>query len=49
MMESENEEEFDMHKVNFYNDWERYPIFINYFNVEWLPKKEKWSKAWRQV
>ncbi len=49
MMESLNEEEFNIHLASFYNDWDSYPIFINYFNMEWLPKKQKWSKAWRQV
>ncbi len=49
MMNSENEEEFENNKSTFYQDWETYPAFISYFNNEWLPKKENWSKAWRTV
>lgn len=49
MMDAEDEQGFEDKKLAFYQDWEQFPELISYFDREWLPKKEKWSLAWRRV
>ncbi len=48
-MNAENEEDFEDFKNQFLEDWRDNTRLINYFEAEWLPKKEKWCKAWRTV
>ncbi len=49
IMNAENEEEFNEFTDLFLEEWRDYSRLINYFQTEWLPKKEKWCKAWRTV
>lgn len=49
IMNSENEQEFVENRDLFLEEWREYPRLTNYFETEWLPKKEKWCKAWRTV
>ncbi|CEI92910.1 hypothetical protein RMCBS344292_07157 [Rhizopus microsporus] len=48
MMYSETPEAFDLAHQLFLAENKEFEVFLAYFNSLWLPKKELWSKAWRQ-
>ncbi|CEG73758.1 hypothetical protein RMATCC62417_09077 [Rhizopus microsporus] len=48
MMYSEMPEAFDLAHQLFLAENKEFEVFLTYFNSLWLPRKELWSKAWRQ-
>lgn len=49
MMHATDEDSFQKDYQYFKKSFQDFPDFVNYFNNQWLPKSEKWCKAWRRV
>lgn len=49
LIQCETEAEFDSRWEKFLVEWEKYPAWVRYVSSEWLPKKTRWSYAWRKV
>lgn len=48
MMNANSEETFNLSLQLFHHQFKDQTVFIAYFDKLWVPKKELWSRAWRQ-